>query len=65
MMFEEIENEVREKEKFIQDQNDRMKNMQEVKNSLLEYKHAMQKAAKAVTGTSGSLSISQSVDASH
>ena len=48
MLFEDIENDIKEKEQFITSQNDRIKTMHEVLNDLTEYKIVLEKADKLI-----------------
>ncbi len=50
MLLDDIENEMKDKEKFIYDQNEKVKNMHEVLNSLLEYKEVLEKGSQIIHG---------------
>jgi hypothetical protein len=44
MIFEDIENEVKEREQFVFSQNERIKAMIEVLNELIEYRSVLERA---------------------
>lgn len=49
-MFDEVENDIRDKEQFIVTQNERIKTMHEVLNELIEYQVVLDKANKVIHG---------------
>lgn len=50
VLFEEVENEIKDKEQFVVVQNERIKTMHEVLNELIEYKVVLDKANKIIHG---------------
>lgn len=62
-MLDDIEGEIKDKEKFIFDQNERVKNMHEALNQLLEFKEVLQKGSKILHGLQNGLESSMRVPA--
>lgn len=50
VLFEDIENDVREKERFILSQNEKIKSMLDILNEQIEYKTVLEKADKIIHG---------------
>lgn len=50
VLFEDIENDVRDKEKFVISQNEKIKAMMEALNEQIEYKLVLEKADKIIHG---------------
>jgi len=50
LMFEEAEFEIREKQQFVESQNDRIKNIVEVLNDLIEYKVVLETSDRIIHG---------------
>jgi hypothetical protein len=50
VLFDEVENEIKDKEQFVVSQNERIKTMYEVLNEMIEYKVVLEKSNKVIHG---------------